>query len=573
MAMRVNPITGRWEDDTTGGDALAGTRDADLGIETMPQVQPLPMQTTADPYGMGVGNMVGVDNAEIAPPKLPRPEAPPSPDAVTAPTGLPPADASQAVPPQIAAQAAQLAPTSVVTNKNASVSYSKLSKADQAKQDQLEREQADLQAKRESDVGAEVGLKQSVLDAQRDNAEFRAMRAESERQWLRGVKDEHDQKIAAADAEVDLQLGEQRRLAKELGKDYWADKGTGARVAAAFLTGIGEFGAGLAQLGGIRQQSLAKAQIDAEIERDTQRKVREYEAQKDTVSATERKAGRARENRRTAIADYELEKAARYEATAAMMEQRLLEAGANAPQIEGNRLLNEVKAEGVRWRQAAIDKRRQNVVSETKSQILQGSMFAGLGDMAPKDPLGIYGPGGVMLGRVADKKTAEETNESLATYRSLRSNVVALAQRLSTGATVNPVGQELKDRRQLQADILSDVSKLKKLGTWDNGTERLLTSLVGDKLDLMRGNPKQAQNLLTTVDVKMVNGLDSRGLRGADLVGKVVRADMAGAQPAPGQPQAGGMSVQQAVELARARLAKDPNDAKAKAVLQRYGGQ
>lgn len=281
-----NSATGQWEDD---GNA------------------PVPPSQTANPYG-GAPPVANV----LAPPGVAAPGvAPPTP---SLPGGLPPVDAATGATP---APAMRPPSPDMLTKDLTSSGGSRTKVVESAAEKKLVGEMGKTQAEHEAAIRQQGGLNQQAAGEQATAAAERARIEQAHAAERQRVADEQNKVIAAKQAEHDAKAAQYSKT--EL-KDFWADKSTGQKVAAAFavaLSGLGNAFQARAGMGAGKNGAMEV--LNKAVEDDRQLQLQRIAKMRDDVAMARTGIADAREAKRALIEDTE----AKYSAARAKIETDL----------------------------------------------------------------------------------------------------------------------------------------------------------------------------------------------------------------------------------------------------------
>lgn len=374
MIMRLNPKTGKYEED---------------GVTTP---NPMPVSTQPDParpFDLLNTLKLGADQMKAS-----------APAAVQTP---PPVTAAPSVMPDASNNAAPVAPTTVTRPMETSRTETTAT----ARQVQTNQEKKLLEDKSQLEQDAiELQRKQNELNVQKaKEAEAKAaedaIRLAEKQTATDSVLKQGEEDFNRRMAEYDAQYEKYKNM--EI-KDYWDDKSTGTKVAAAIAIGLGAFGASMSG----RQTNDAANIISAAIDRDFNRQRENILKQKETIGVAKEGMEIARQAKTDRLNDLNLKEAAAKEAVAAKYEQKMRQIGIPEAEIQNDAVLNKLKQDAADRKIAVEQDLRTTVQNSVTKQIAQVQY-----DVATGQPVGAGSP---QATTEAQKKVDDELAKKYAEY-------------------------------------------------------------------------------------------------------------------------------------------------------------
>lgn len=315
--MPINPVTGMEEDEKG---------------QVAPVATPLPPEL-----------------ANLKPPPVVYPETPtqaPQPEMVAPEPAPLPAPAAPRMMP--------------VENKETTTTTKQIKVTPEEKRLQAEKDAVVNQQIETAKKSAEIAKAQANIEMQKQN-ELSAMASKKEETIL-NVMQQADAELEQRKAEREAEYEKYKQMDF---KDYWDQKGTGAKVVAAIAIGLGQFGAGLQGKSG----NTALDIINKSIEMD-------FNKQKEAIAKQREQYGMAKEGEALATQSYakqlqnlQLKEAAAYESVAAKYASMLAAQGVPAAQIQADANVQALQAQALDKKLAVEKELRTEVTTNVRKKI------------------------------------------------------------------------------------------------------------------------------------------------------------------------------------------------------------
>lgn len=395
-----------------------------------------------------------------------------------------------------------------------------------------------------------LAKEQAVIE--QDKAEEVAAYETSLAREREAMRAEQDAKVAAA---RDRLLTEKEKFSKMELRDFWADKSTGKKIAAVMAVGFGGLAAGILGTSNSTLDILNKA-----VDDDFRLQRAQIQKQAEEIANATGDVEQARQF----LADAETRINAKHSEALKKVEAkyaaRLKAQGYDVAQIAQDKGLLSIGEQAREREQAAITnemQRQQGLRARTTSTTMLVDPELAKGGAA--HDLSIYGPGGVVIGRAKDPKTAAEVNKSNGAFAQLDNILGQLeAGYKKDGVPLNPFGDAWNSKKTLEAQAIVAYKNMAELGALSGPDMGLVISAIGGGLTGEQSVAKlrKARELLAQGQAKF---MDARGVKGEQAVQSLT------------QPQGGGKALSEQDRAALEWAKQHPGDERAKKILRLHG--